>query len=105
MAGIIKQPTQFGEIISEGTFIKSDNFQYNTLGRWVDGTNDSSTKPLQDSSVMEGIICQRLPIRCLDLALVCFDFLCDGWQESSNNQHKLVRLFLKGTFIISCICI
>ena len=25
---------------------KSDNLQYNTLGRWVDGTNDSSIKCL-----------------------------------------------------------
>ena len=28
------------------TDLKSDNLQYNTLGRWVDGTNDSSTKRL-----------------------------------------------------------
>ena len=26
--------------------LKSDNLQYNTLGRWVAGTNDSSTKRL-----------------------------------------------------------
>ena len=26
--------------------LKSDNLQYNTLGRWVTGTNDSSTKHL-----------------------------------------------------------
>ena len=26
--------------------LKSDNLQYNTLGRWVDGMNDSSTKRL-----------------------------------------------------------
>ena len=26
--------------------MKSDNLQYNTLSRWVDGINDSSTKRL-----------------------------------------------------------
>ena len=29
-----------------GAIIKSDNLQYNTLARWVDGTNDSLTKHL-----------------------------------------------------------
>ena len=30
----------------EISHVKSDNLQYNTLARWVDGTNDSSTKRL-----------------------------------------------------------
>ena len=30
----------------QGNFLKSDNLQYNMLGRWVDGTNNSSTKRL-----------------------------------------------------------
>ena len=32
--------------IKDVTALKSDNLQYNMLGRWVDGMNDSSTKHL-----------------------------------------------------------
>ena len=31
---------------STNSILKSDNLQYNTPGRWVDGPNDSSTKRL-----------------------------------------------------------
>ena len=31
---------------AKGSFIKSDNLQYNKLGHWVAGMNDSSTKCL-----------------------------------------------------------
>ena len=39
---------------------KSDNLQYNTLGRWVDGTNDSLTKRLMFQALFFFIISYRL---------------------------------------------
>jgi len=39
---------------------KSDNLQYNTLARWVDGTNDSSTKRLMFQALFFFIISYRL---------------------------------------------
>ena len=33
-----------GEFLDREGHLKSNNLQYNTLGRWVDRTNDSSTK-------------------------------------------------------------
>ena len=35
--------------------VKSDNLQYNMLGRWVDGTNDSATKHQQGTPAVDNI--------------------------------------------------
>ena len=40
--------------------LKSDNLQYNTLGCWVNGTNDSSTKRLMFQALFLFIISYRL---------------------------------------------
>ena len=40
--------------------IKSNNLQYNMLGHWVDGTNDSSTKRLMFQALFFLIISYRL---------------------------------------------
>ena len=40
--------------------LKSDNLQYNTLARWVDGKNDSSTKLLMFQALFFFIISYRL---------------------------------------------
>ena len=41
-------------------YVKSDNLQYNTLGHWVAGTNDSSTKRLMFQALFFFIISYRL---------------------------------------------
>ena len=46
--------------LSSGDYQKSDNLQYNTLGRWVDGTNNSSTKRLMFQALFFFIISYRL---------------------------------------------
>ena len=53
--------------------VPSEIISPNCVGLFDDSYHPSP-RCRQDSSVMEGILCQRLPIRCLDLALVCFDF-------------------------------
>ena len=47
-------------IVSSLVFLKSENLQYNTLGRWVDGPNDSSTKRLMFQALFFFIISCRL---------------------------------------------
>ena len=42
------------------THLKSNNLQYNTLGPWVDGPNDSSTKRLMFQVLVFFIISYRL---------------------------------------------
>ena len=44
-SSVVKVVLWFG-CAARNSNLKSDNLQYNTLGRWVDGTNDSSTKHL-----------------------------------------------------------